>query len=304
MGRARWGGIEFRMTAGCQSDVDPLGCVLIKHARDAFASEEAIERQWRLLNYTERPDLARAVDEYEGFVALLSAFNTDISFLPRDENVGLDSLYVRDSSIACSKGMILCQMGKDARGGEPAAVEGTFRALGVPICGAITGEGRIEGGDVVWIDERTLAVGRGYRTNDEGIRQLRGLVDDCIDELIVAPLPHWRGVDDVFHLMSILSPIDRDLALVYSPLMPIPLREALMSRGIELVEVPDAEFDTLGCNVLAVAPRKCIMLAGNEQTRGRLEAAGVEVREYRGLEISVKGGGGPTCLTRPISRGE
>ena len=125
---------------------------------------------------------------------------------------------------------------------------------------------------------------------------------DCINEMIIVPLPHWRGPNDVFHLMSFLSPIDTDLALVYSPLMPVPFREALLSRSIELIEVPDSEFETLGCNVLAVAPRRCIMLEGNPQTRARLEKAGVEVFEFQGKEISIKGGGGPTCLTRPILR--
>src|SRR5437879_57547 len=156
--------------------------------------------------------------------------------------------------------------------------------------------------DVRWIDERSLAVGRGYRTNDAGIRQLRELVRDCVDEVVVVPLPHWRGPEDVFHLMSIVSPIDRDLFLVYAPLMPVPFREALLSRGIELVEVPEPEFATLGCNVLAVAPREGLMIAGNRETRARLARAGVTVREFAGREICLKGGGGPTCLTRPLTR--
>jgi N-dimethylarginine dimethylaminohydrolase len=171
------------------------------------------------------------------------------------------------------------------------------------VLGAITGEGRLEGGDVVWFDDRTVAVGRGYRTNDEGIRQLRTLVGEAVDEVVVVPLPHWKGAEDVFHLMSILSPIDDDLALVYAPLLPVPFREWLLARGIKFVEVPESEFDSMGCNVLALAPRKCLALAGNPLTRERLEAEGVEVREFVGREISRKGGGGPTCLTRPIVRG-
>ncbi|MGB2984495.1 MAG: arginine deiminase family protein [Phycisphaerae bacterium] len=290
------------MAIGYQSDVGAIKCLLIKHARDAFVSEEAINRQWEGLDYSGRPDLARAVEECDRFVCLFAGFEIDIHFLPRDEMVGLDSLYPRDASIVCNKGVILCNMGKPERRTEPAAAEAAFRAMGVPIHGAITGDGWVEGGDVVWIDERTLAVGRGYRTNDEGIRQLRQLLGDCVDELIVVPLPHWRGPDDVFHLMSIVSPIDDDLALVYSPLMPVPFREALLSRGMTLVEVPDSEFETMGCNVLAVAPRKCIMLSGNPQTRTRLEGVGVEVHEFDGQEICAKGSGGPTCLTRPILR--
>lgn len=287
---------------GYQSDVGAIKCLLIKHARDAFVSDEAIDRQWRGLGYLGRPNLARAVEEYDRFVALLTEFGIDIHFLPREESVGLDSLYTRDASITCDKGVILCNMGKASRRGEPAAEEAAFRTMGVPVHGTITGDGRIEGGDVAWINERTLAVARSYRTNDEGIRQLRGLLGDCVDELIVVALPHWRGPGDAFHLMSILSPIDHDLAVVYSPLMPVPFRGALLAHGIELIEVPDSEFKTMGCNVLAVAPRRCIMLSGNPQTRAWLEKAGVEAHEFEGQEICTKGAGGPTCLTRPVLR--
>ncbi len=290
------------MTVGHQSDVGAIRSVLIKHARDALVSDECIDRQWRELNYQSRPDLSRAVREYDAFAALLEGFGFDIHFLPKNDGVGLDSLYPRDAAIACDKGMILCNMGKPSRRTEPAAMQVALNGIDVPIHGAITGDGRIEGGDVAWIDQRTLAVGRGYRTNDEGIRQLRELLGDCVDELIVVPLPHWRGPGDVFHLMSILSPIDRDLALVYSPLIPVPFRENLLSRGIELVEVPDSEFETMGCNVLAVAPRKCVMLGDNRQTRARLEDVGAEVHVFEGREICAKGAGGPTCLTRPVRR--
>jgi N-dimethylarginine dimethylaminohydrolase len=290
------------MTTFYQSDVGPINSIVLKHPKDAFVNDTDIDLQWQGLNYRNRPDLARAVDEYERFITLLNRFDIDLHFLPGDESVGLDSMYARDASIVCSKGMIICNMGKAERSAEPAAQEAVFHSMGIPIHGAITGDGRVEGGDVAWIDEKTLAIGRGYRTNYEGIRQLRELLGDCIDELVVVPLPHWHGPNDVFHLMSILSPIDTDLALVYSPLMPVSFRETLLSRGIQLVEGPDSEFETMGCNVLAVAPRKCIMLTGNPKTRIHLEEAGVEVYEFDGQEICIKGGGGPTCLTRPIVR--
>ena len=287
---------------GGQSEVGKLRRVAIKHARDAFGDAAAIERQWRDLRYLARPDVTAATPEYERFLALLEAAGVETLHLPFDDTVGLDSLYPRDASIVCNRGVILCNMGKPQRRTEPAVQEAAFRAAGIPIRGRITGDGTVEGGDVCWIDERTLAVGRGYRTNEAGIRQLRDLVRDCVDEVIVVPLPHWHGPEDVFHLMSIVSPIDRDLFLVYAPLMPVPFREALTSRRIALVEVPDAEFDTLGCNVLAVAPRDVLMIAGNPETRARLERAGVTVREFAGREICLKGGGGPTCLTRPLMR--
>jgi N-dimethylarginine dimethylaminohydrolase len=171
----------------------------------------------------------------------------------------------------------------------------------VPLAGAIEPPGRLEGGDVVWFDDRLVCVGRGYRTNDSGIEQFRALLDPQV-QVQVIPLPHFRGPSDVFHLMSLISVVDRDLAVVYSPLMPVPFREWLCTRGMALVEVPDEEFDSLGGNVLAIAPRRCVMLEGNRVTHGRLEAAGAEVITYDGSEISLKGGGGPTCLTQPLER--
>jgi N-dimethylarginine dimethylaminohydrolase len=290
------------MTTGYQSDVGKIELLVLKHPRQAFVSDELIEGQWRDLGYRTHPDLTRAAEEYDRLVDLLRGFDIDLRLLPEDPRVGLDSLYPRDAAIACNRGMILCNMGKAQRRNEPQVLAETLREMQVPILGGIRGEGTFEGGDAVWIDEGTLAVGRGYRTDDEGIAQLRELLGDCVDELVVVPLPHHRGPDDVFHLMSMLSPLDRDLALVYSPLLPVPFRELLLSRGIRLVEVPDAEFESMACNVLALAPRRCLMIAGNPQTRRRLEVAGVEVLEFEGREICLKGAGGPTCLTRPIRR--
>lgn len=290
------------MTKYTQSDVSRIRRLVLKHARDAFVGDETIDRGWQELSYTGRPDYERAVDEYDRFVAILESFGIEIDYLPANHGVGLDSIYPRDAAIICEKGAILCKMGKAQRRREPGAIADAFSALEIPIHGAITGEGRLEGGDVAWIDQRSLAVGLGSRTNEAGISQLREILGDCIDELIVVPLPDYRAPGDVFHLMSIFSPIDRDLALVYSPLMPERFREALRAKGIELVEVPDSEFQSMACNALAVAPRVCLTLSANPATRARLEEAGVEVHTYEGLEISMKGAGGPTCLTRPITR--
>jgi N-dimethylarginine dimethylaminohydrolase len=214
----------------------------------------------------------------------------------------MDSIYVRDASILCDGGAILCRMGKAARRGEPEALAGDYTRLGVPLRGSVVGDGTLEGGDVLWLGPRTVAVGRGYRTNDEGVRQLKALLADSVDEVVTVPLPHWRGPDDVFHLMSMISPVAPDLALVYSPLLPVPFRQDLLARGIGLVEVPDEELESMGCNVLAVAPGVVVALSGNPETGRRLEAAGVEVHTYEGSEISVRGSGGPTCLTRPLER--
>ena len=284
------------------SEVGVLTRVVLKHARDAFGGPETIEKEWRPLNFTSAPDFDRALSQYEQFAALIASSGAAIDFLPAAPGTGLDSIYVRDASIATAAGMILCSMGKPQRGWEPRAQGDAYAKLGLPVIGEIRRPGRLEGGDVVWLDRRTIAVGRGYRTNAAGIAQLRALLGDSIDELIEVALPHWRGPADVFHLMSIISPVDADLAVVYSPLMPVPFRELLLDRGMRLIEVPDEELDALGANVLALAPRRCVMAAGAPRTRSLLELAGAEVLVYAGGEISLKGGGGPTCLTRPIQR--
>ncbi len=291
---------ESETLSSCD-EVGLLERVAVKTARDAFLDMDAIAAQWRDLGFTAPPDSGRAIGESERFLALLESAGAELLRLPAGRGVGLDSIYVRDASVVTPRGMVLCNMGKPQRRGEPAAQAESFREWGIQVAGEIREPGHLEGGDLVWLDGATVAVGRGYRTDDQGIRQLRAILGDDV-EVIVVPLVHWRGAGDVFHLMSIVSPVDRDLAVVYAPLLPVPFRELLLARGIELVEVPDQEFDTMGANVLSVAPRRCVMLEGNPETRSRLESAGVEVLTYEGNEISLKGGGGPTCLTRPLSR--
>jgi len=204
--------------------------------------------------------------------------------------------------LATDFGMILCNMGKQARQPEPAAEQRAFEKTNVKILGEIKSPGTLEGGDVAWIDEHTLAVGHTYRTNWEGIHQLKNFLEHHHVNVWVAEMPHYKGPSDVFHLMSVFSPVDKNLAVVYSPLMPISFRKALLQHGFELVEVPDSEWDSMGCNVLAIAPREVVIVKGNPITVQRLKEKGCIVHEYEGQEISVKGGGGPTCLTRPIER--
>ncbi len=287
------------MTLTAQSDVGRLRRVVVKHVRDAFVDEAALDRQWQDLNYYGRPDLPRAIGEYDSFVELMSRFGVAVDFLPVDPKVGMDSLYPRDTTITTDRGVILCNMGKPQRRTEPEAVAAFLRLRQTKILGQISGAGSIEGGDVTWLDPRTLAVGRGYRTNDEGIRQLKQLLGPEVD-VITVPLPHWKGPGDVFHLMSMISPLDPDLAVVYSPLLPVPFRELLLARGIRLVEVPEEEFEGMGCNILALAPRTCAMRTGLPKTRQRLIEAGIEVHEFAGEEICGRGAGGPTCMTRPL----
>jgi len=285
-----------------QSEYLPLNSVCIRPVANAFRSEQNLSSAWESLNYLGLPDFTEALLQYQNFQKILEEHDGEILPMPSTDGLSPDCLYCRDASIATDHGMILCRMGKPARSGEPADHRTFYEAHGIPILGSIEAPGTLEGGDVAWLDTRTLAVGHTYRTNASGIEQLRGLLAPRGIEVITADLPHFRGPADVFHLMSILSPVDRDLAVVYSPLMPVAFRNMLLDRGFALVEVPEEEYDTLGCNVLALAPRKCLMAQGNPKTEAALRAAGAEVITYAGSEISLKGGGGPTCLTRPYLR--
>ena len=288
---------------GCQSMVGELKGVLLKRPQEAYIDQARVVEQWRALNYLGEPDYATAAAQHEQLAGLLSRFGVEVCYLPTSAETTLDSVYTHDPMLVVRHGAILCSMGKPARRAEPAAAGAFLQKLGIPLLGQITGEGLLEGGDVVFMDEYTVAVGEGYRTNAEGIRQLRALLGEDVDEVISVPLPHWTGPDDCLHLMSNLSLLDRDLAVVYSRLLPVPFRQWLIARGIQLVEVPDEEYMSMACNVLAVAPRQCIMIAGNPVTQARLEAAGAKVWTYEGSDISIKGAGGPTCLTRPFWRG-
>ena len=286
----------------CHSEVGKIKSLFIKNVQQAFISDEHIEQYWKQLNYLDKPEINAALEEYKNFESVFQQDGVEIFYLPNDETVNMDSIYCRDASIATDNGMIICNMGKAARMKEPLAEQKAFKANGIAVLGAIIAPGTVEGGDVAWLDEKTLAVGHTYRTNGEGIKQLTALLQPMGVEVITVPLPHYKGPSDVFHLMSVLSPVDTDLAVVYSPLMPIAFRNLLLQRGYQLVEVPDEEFESMGCNVLAIAPRVCLMVDGNPKTKQALEDAGCNVIVYKGEEISVKGGGGPTCLTRPISR--
>ena len=279
-----------------------LASVYLKSAESSFRSEKQLTKQWKELQFLTKPNFEESLKEYHAFQLFFTNKNIETCFFPADQKTWIDSIYCRDASIATDFGMIICNMGKKGRIQEPKAQLETYLQNTVKILGEITFPGTLEGGDVAWLDQKTLAVGHTYRTNDQGIRQLKALLDPKGIEVIVVELPHYKGKEDVFHLMSILSPVDKNLAVVYSPLMPIKFRNQLLERGFQLIEVPDEEFESMGCNVLAVAPRDCLMVDGNPITKKLLEQAGCQVVAYKGNEISVKGGGGPTCLTRPLKR--
>src|SRR5665213_6156 len=290
------------MIQTAHSEYGKLRSLFLKRPRDAFINEDQLEKEWQLLNYTGKPDFEKAVSEYSKFESLLKETGVSFLYLPQSDRVNMDSIYCRDAAIATNKGMIICNMGKAARNNEPEVEEKVFIENHIPVLDSIKSPGTVEGGDVAWLDEHTLAVGHSYRTNEEGIAQLAALLKPIGVEIVVAPLPHYKGTGDVFHLMSILSPVDKNLAVVYSPLMSIAFRNYLLKKGYELIEVPDDEFETMGCNVLALSPRECLLVSGNSKTKSLLQKAGCKVIEYMGNEISVKGGGGPTCLTRPVWR--
>ena len=281
-----------------------LESVLIKPVSAAFRSDLIIAEQWQTLNFLNKPDLQMAIDEYSEFESFLKDHGTEVLHLPENKELSMDSVYCRDASIATDFGVILCHMGKSERNKEPEAQKAFFIKNDIPILGEIMFPGTLEGGDVAWLDRTTLAVGHTYRTNEAGIVQLKQLLEPRGIKVLVVELPHYKGPSDVFHLMSIFSPVAENLAVVYSPLMPIYFRNELLIRGYDLVEVPEEEFDSMGCNVLAIGPKKCVMLKGNPITEQGLKDHGCEVLTYRGEHISVMGGGGPTCLTRPMKRSE
>ena len=282
--------------------VDPIRRVLMKHPREAYQNQNSLNDKSPQLNYYGVPNYNKALADYESFTELLTSFGAEVYFLPIDDSTSLDSVYTHDPCVISNGGIILCNMGKEARLSEPDAVKDYFESIEIPILGQIEAPGTLEGGDIVWLNERIAAVGEGYRSNAEGIRQFKALLGNLVDEVISVPLPHWAGPGDCLHLMSNISPIDHDLYLVYSRLLPVPFRKYLLHRQIQLIEVPDKEYDSMGCNVLALAPRKVIMIEGNPITRQLLEREGVEIHTYDGSEISLKGAGGPTCLTRPFLR--
>jgi N-dimethylarginine dimethylaminohydrolase len=214
----------------------------------------------------------------------------------------MDSLYAHDPVLITDAGAVLLQTGKIARRGEGPAFADALKGWGVPTLGSIDGDATAEAGDLIWLDSRTLIAGRGFRTNKKGIERLTGILGPLGISVIGIPLPYWNGPDDVLHLMSFISLLDSDLAVVYRRLLPVTLYELLPEREVDLVDVPDEEYMTLGCNVLAVGPRQLIAIAGNPVTHSRLRAAGCSVSEFAGSEICIPGAGGPTCLTRPLLR--
>jgi N-dimethylarginine dimethylaminohydrolase len=252
--------------------------------------------RWREHGWRAEPDAANIAREHDALCALLADTGAEVVLAEPVEG-NPDAVYVFDPALVVDAGLVLLRPGKELRRDEPEALAAALPDL--PLAARLWGDERAEGGDTIWLDERTLLVGRSYRTNDAGIEALRRALPEV--DVIAFDLPHLRGAGEVLHLLSLLSPLDDDLAVAYLPLLPVRLAELLAERGVRLVEVPGDEFETMGPNVLALAPRVALAVDGNPATRRRLERAGVEVLVYDGRELS-KGDGGPTCLTRPLLR--
>jgi dimethylargininase len=254
---------------------------------------------WRAAGWRAEPDLVAAGREHEAFCLLLEEAGAEVVVSPHDAG-NPDALYPYDPVLVGSDGAVLLRPGKVGRRGEPAALAPELEAAGVPVAATLAEPALAEGGDTLWLDDDTLLVGVGYRTNEEALDELRRAFPNV--EVISFDLAHWNGDGEVLHLLSFISPLDRDLALVYPRLAPVRLIRLLAERAIRVVEVPEDEFVSQGPNVLALGPRRALALDGNPETRRRMEQAGVDVAVYRGDEISIKGDGGPTCLTRPLLR--
>lgn len=282
--------------------VAPLRAVVVKRPEQAFRADK-MDQEWKELAWVRPPNPEIAAREHRQLVSLLEAAGAQTYFLPENSEAGMDSIYVHDPVLITDAGAVILQTGKVPRRGEGPAMEEALKGWGVPILGSIEGGATAEAGDMIWLDSQTLLVGRGFRTNQAGIEWLMRLLRPLHVKVIPVPLPYWSGPEDVLHLMFFMSLLDANLAVVYRRLLPVPLFELLGERGIALVDVPEEEYMSLGCNVLATAPRQLVMVSGNPVTRSRLEAAGCAVSEFEGREICIPGAGGPTCLTRPLHRG-
>ena len=292
------------MSHGGQSMVATLRRVLVCAPAAAGWGDPERAARAAALGYPSPPSAAAAAAEHDALRRALLEAGAGVDDLPPASDHTLDAVYTHDASFMTDRGAVILSMGKQARRPEPARHADFYQAAGIPILGAIEEPGTIEGGDLVWIDAATVLAGRGYRTNAEGIGQLRAMLAPAGIEVAAAPLPHFRGPEACLHLMSLLSMIDDATALVDPAWLAVPTIELLRERGIDLIEIDGAERDTLACNVLALGGRRLLAMEGSPSTHARLRAAGFAVGTFPGRELGRNGGGGPTCLTRPILRGD
>lgn len=288
------------MAHGSQEMSGTLRRVLMRRPGQSLASADPA--RW---HYGPTFDGERALAQYKAFADLVAASGTEILWL-EDEGDGLaDAMFTHDPSLMTEHGAIILRMGKPLRMNEPDLHEAAYRAAGIPILGRITAPGAIEGGDCVWVDEKTLAIGRGVRSNQAGIEQLAAMLSPFGIAVLGYDLPLWQGEEACLHLMSVISPLKRNLALVHAPLLPAAFYFLLKEKGIDLVVAPEAEFadsSGLNLNVLPTAPGEVIMIDGFPGTRAAMEAAGCRVSTFAADALCIACEGGPTCLTRPVFR--
>jgi N-dimethylarginine dimethylaminohydrolase len=282
-------------TFGGQTQVAPLRRVLVR------APGSVDLARWREFGWLAEPEPTLAAEQHEVFCGILADAGAEVLFASSDVAGDPDAVYVCDPAIMSDRGAMVLRPGKVGRRVESTVIAEDLTAVGVPVAFEMAEPATAEGGDTMWLDERTLLVGRSYRTNDAGIQALRDALPGV--QVLAFDLPSLKGPDACLHLLSLLSPLADDLVVAYLPLMPIRLLELLAEREIRIVEVPEDEFESMGPNVLALAPRVALAVDGNPETKSRMERAGVEVIVYEGSDISHKGEGGPTCLTRSVLRG-
>ncbi|MFH1179157.1 MAG: arginine deiminase family protein [Candidatus Bathyarchaeota archaeon] len=282
---------------GSQSMVNTLKRVLVKRPDAGFAVEDY--KKW---HYTGALDLAEAQREHDAFTDIMKKQGIEVLYHPEPQPEHADSIFTYDPAIITDEGAIMFQMGKKLRRGEEKPMERRLKELDIPIHYSIHGNATVEGGDTLWLDEETIAIGQGFRTNKEGLSQMREALTPMGIDVIPVELPYFYGPEACLHLMSLISFADHDLAVIYSPLFPVPFWKLLRERGVEMIDVSEAEFNKMGTNILALAPRNIMILDCTPEVQARLEEAGCMVYTYRGVEISLKTEGGPTCLTRPILR--
>lgn len=278
----------------------PLRRVLMRSAANAM--RDADRAAW---HYGPGFNPAKAASQHAALAELVAASGAEIEWI-EDKADGLsDSVFTHDPSLMTDRGALILSMGKPLRAREPSLHEETYRRLGIPILGRVEAPGQVEGGDCVWLDARTLVIGRGVRSNQEGIQQISNLLTPLGVSVYGFDLPLWQGEEACLHLMSVISPLADDLALVYSPLLPAPFYQMLKARGIRLVEGDAEEFaasNGLSLNVLPTNPLKVIAVAGFPKTKAAMEAAGCTVEIFEADALCIACEGGPTCLTRPILR--
>jgi N-dimethylarginine dimethylaminohydrolase len=258
--------------------------------------------QWQGIGYRHPPSLVAAQAQHDLLCRELESFGAEVVLLEGDEQFSLDGVYVHDPSFIADAGAICLRMGKDCRTSEPRRHREFYASLGIPVLGSIEEPGTVEAGDMVWLDSTTLLVGRGYRTNQAGVEQLQTLLAPAGVEVITAPLPHGAGPASCLHLMSLMSLLDERTALVDLGWLAVETVEVLRERGFRLIDIHSSERDSLACNVLALGNGTLLAFRENRQTIERLGRAGFTVKSIPGSEIGINGGGGPTCLTRPLLR--